>query len=132
TVAVRSPAHPMALAVLRAVADRTGGGGLVAPSANRFGRVSPTTAADVVAELGAAVDLVLDGGPCEIGIESTIVDLSARPFRVLRPGFVTVDQVVATIGPVELAGVDAPAVAPGMLAAHYAPDARVLLLSPGA
>ena len=132
TVALRSPSHPMALSVLRAIADRTHGGGLVAPSANRFGRVSPTTAADVVTELGSAVDLVLDGGACEIGIESTIVDLSARPFRVLRPGYVTVEQIVATIGSVELAGVDAPAVAPGMLAAHYAPDARLVLLAPDA
>lgn len=127
TVALRSPAHPMAHAVIAAF-----GAGLVAPSANRFGKVSPTSAADVVAELGDAVDLVLDGGRCRVGIESTIVDLVAQPPRVLRAGHVTIDQLREDVPDLEVAPAAAPAIAPGMLAAHYAPDARIVLLPPDA
>ncbi|MBK5224381.1 MAG: threonylcarbamoyl-AMP synthase [Acidimicrobiia bacterium] len=123
TVALRSPAHPMAQAVLSSF-----GGGLVAPSANRFGRVSPTRAEHVVDELGEAVDLVLDGGPCRIGIESTIVDLSGPIPRLLRAGHITADQLGGLLPDLEVAGGDAPAVAPGMLASHYAPNARVVVL----
>lgn len=127
TVALRSPAHPLARELLVAF-----GAGLVAPSANRFGKVSPTTAADVVAELGDAVDLVLDGGPCRVGIESTIVDLVAPTPRILRMGHVTVADLREDVPEVEVAGATAPAIAPGMLAAHYAPDARVAVLAAGA
>lgn len=127
TVALRCPAHPMAQAVLAAF-----GGGLVAPSANRFGKVSPTTAADVVAELGDRVDLVLDGGPCAVGIESTIVDLSVAPPRLLRAGAVTLAQLRHVVPEIELPAPSAPAVAPGMLASHYAPDARVVLVDAAA
>ena len=123
TVAVRVPAHPVALAVLRGVND-----GLAAPSANRFGAVSPTRPEHVVADLGDDVDLVLDGGPCDIGVESTIVDLSDGPPTVLRCGAVTVERLAGLLGvPVELAS-GGPARAPGMLAAHYAPAARVVVV----
>ncbi|MDZ7679079.1 MAG: L-threonylcarbamoyladenylate synthase [Acidimicrobiales bacterium] len=126
TVALRSPAHRLAHAVLEGF-----GGGLVAPSANRFGRVSPTTAADVVAELGARVDLVLDGGPCEVGVESTIVDLSGGVPVVLRQGGVSAGDIEAVLGVhVQVAEQGATPVAPGMLASHYAPDARVVVLDP--
>lgn len=124
TVALRSPAHPVARAVLDGF-----GAGLVAPSANRFGRVSPTCAADVVAELGAEVDLVLDGGRCTVGVESTIVDLTDERSVVLRRGGVLAGDIADLLGvPVEEAAAGAEAVAPGMLASHYAPDATIVLL----
>jgi L-threonylcarbamoyladenylate synthase len=121
TVGVRVPAHDVAIAVLRAF-----GGGIAAPSANRFGRVSPTTAAHVVEEFGDAVDVVLDGGPCPIGVESTIVDCSAGAAQILRPGGIPNEAIVellrgdvtATVGPSR---------APGMLASHYAPAAAVIV-----
>ncbi|MFZ3204798.1 MAG: L-threonylcarbamoyladenylate synthase, partial [Pseudomonas sp.] len=81
TVALRVPDHPLALALLAEF-----GGPLVAPSANRFGRISPTTAEHVQEELGSAVDFILDGGPCQVGVESAIVDLSGDAPRLLRPG----------------------------------------------
>jgi L-threonylcarbamoyladenylate synthase len=120
TVGLRVPAHPMAQALLRAF-----GGGIAAPSANRFGAVSPTTADHVVEDLGANVDYVLDGGPCDVGVESTIVDLSgARPV-LLRPGGLPRETIEAIIGALDSAGPDAPA-APGTLASHYAPRAEVI------
>ena len=117
------PAHPLTLAVLEAF-----GGGIAAPSANRFGHVSPTTADHVRADLGDDVDLVLDGGPCTIGVESTIVDLTVEPPSVLRPGGIPLEALEAIVdGPVR--GEDAgPRRAPGMLASHYAPRARVELI----
>jgi L-threonylcarbamoyladenylate synthase len=146
TVGLRVPAQPLALELLRAF-----GGGIAAPSANRFGRVSPTTAAHVRADLGADVDLVLDGGPCAVGVESTIVDVSRGAPRVLRLGGLSVealsevlgqrlDTTVATSGGVpagELpAGVEGPSgsaalntPAPGTLPSHYAPEARVEVLA---
>ena len=93
TVGLRCPAHPLALKVLRAF-----GGGLAAPSANRFGHISPTSAAHVREEFGASVPLVLDGGDCEVGIESTIIDLSSTVPRILRPGKITHAQLEAVIG----------------------------------
>jgi L-threonylcarbamoyladenylate synthase len=121
TVGLRVPVHPLARALLRAF-----GGGLAAPSANRFGRVSPTTAAAVRDELGDDVDLVLDGGPCTVGVESTIVDCTTGPPRVLRVGGVTAEALA------ELLGVALPiggtTRAPGTLASHYAPRARVELV----
>jgi L-threonylcarbamoyladenylate synthase len=126
TVAVRVPAHPVALAVLAALDDA-----VAAPSANRFGRVSPTCAAHVAADLGDEVDLVLDGGPCAVGVESTIVDLTGEVPQVLRTGAVTAGELSAVLG-VEVAtwagGLDSSAKAPGMLASHYAPDARVVVV----
>ncbi len=93
TVGLRVPAHPLARELLRAF-----GGGLAAPSANRFGRVSPTTAAAVQADLGDDVDLVLDGGACTVGVESTIVDCTADPPRVLRAGGVTAEALTEILG----------------------------------
>lgn len=120
TVAIRVPAHPMALEVI----DRLGEG-LVAPSANRFGHVSPTEASHVVGDLDGLVDLVLDGGRCPVGVESTIVDCTGA-LQVLRPGAVTADQIEETAAE-EVAGPSGPSRAPGMLASHYAPRARVHL-----
>ena len=124
TVGVRVPAHPLTTELLHRF-----GGGLAAPSANRFGRVSPTTAAHVVRDLGdvpGGVDLVLDGGPCPVGVESTIVDCTVVPAQVLRPGGIPTEQVERL-----LAGAVAPASGPsrasGMLASHYAPSCPVLL-----
>lgn len=126
TVAVRAPAHPLTVEVLRRF-----GGGIVAPSANRYGRVSPTSAVDVVAELGGAVDLVLDGGPCSIGVESTIVDLTGGAPVVLRRGGVTPEELADALGvEVTVSGPGAEVVAPGMVASHYAPDASVVVLGP--
>ncbi|MBK5914118.1 L-threonylcarbamoyladenylate synthase [Rhodocyclus purpureus] len=143
TVGVRVPAHPLALQLLRAFAASepapgTGkpGGGLAAPSANRFGRISPTSAEHVRAELGDAVDFVLDGGACPVGIESTILDLSRGPDfppRLLRPGAITPEMILRTTGvEVEVAGkaatTDAPRVS-GSLSAHYAPRTPLRLLA---
>jgi len=122
TVGLRVPAHPIALALLRAF-----DGGIAAPSANRFGRVSPTTADAVRDELGSDVDVVLDGGPCGVGVESTIVDCSGSGPRVLREGGVTASRLR------ELLGHDVPVGgttrAPGTLEHHYAPRARVELVT---
>jgi L-threonylcarbamoyladenylate synthase len=124
TVGLRVPAHPMAQALLR-----TFGGGIAAPSANRFGAVSPTTAEHVVADLGDDVDYVLDGGPCEVGVESTIVDLSRDRPVLLRPGGMPREAIEAIVGPLADADADAPA-APGTLASHYAPRAEVIAVEP--
>ena len=121
TVAVRVPDHPLALALLNAF-----GGPVAAPSANRFGRPSPTRAGVVRVELGDAVVVILDGGPCAIGVESTVLDLASDPPQVLRPGGISVEQIEAVIGPV--AAASGPARAPGMLESHYAPGARVEVL----
>jgi L-threonylcarbamoyladenylate synthase len=111
------PAHPVAQALLRAT-----GRPLAAPSANRSGRVSPTEAAHVAAELGDAVALVLDGGRCPVGVESTVLDLtSARP-TLLRPGGVTTEALTEALGPIAVAGADSAAPrSPGQLTSHYAP-----------
>ncbi len=124
SIGLRCPAHPVALELLRAF-----GGGLAAPSANRFGHVSPTTAQHVRDEFGAAVPIVLDGGDCEVGIESTIVDLSGVVPRILRPGRISCAELEAVIGHVETsAGYDSPR-ASGMLEKHYAPRTALQLLS---
>jgi L-threonylcarbamoyladenylate synthase len=117
SVGVRVPAHPTAQAVLQ-----TFGRGLAAPSANRFGHVSPTTAQHVREEFGAELPLVLDGGPCEIGIESTIVDLTQGNARVLRPGRIGLDAISSVLGvEVALGTTSASPRASGTLASHYAP-----------
>ncbi len=123
TVGLRVPAHPVAQELLQAF-----GGGLAAPSANRFGRLSPTEAEHVRADLGADVDAILDGGPCEVGIESTIVDCSGEQPSILRPGRITAAQLEAAAGvPLAAPAEDAPR-APGTLHKHYAPRAKVRLL----
>jgi len=123
TVGLRVPSHPMARALLRAF-----GGGIAAPSANRFGAVSPTTADHVEADLGDDVDYILDGGACEVGVESTIVDLSRGGAVLLRPGGAPREVIEAITGPLAGADRDAPA-APGTLASHYAPRAKVIAVS---
>lgn len=123
TVALRVPSHPVAQALLR-----TFGGGIAAPSANRFGRVSATTAAHVRSEFGDAVDCVLDGGAADVGIESTIVDLSGAKPTLLRPGWVTAAQLQDVLGE-PLAAPDAQSPrAPGTLAKHYAPQTPLLMM----
>lgn len=125
TVAVRVPDHPVTLALLTAF-----GGGIAAPSANRFGSVSPTTAEHVRAELGDAVDVILDGGPCRVGVESTIVDVTGQSPSILRPGGVTREELSAALG-VELAvPSSSPVRVPGQHPSHYAPRARVVLVEP--
>ncbi len=146
SVAVRAPAHPVARALLAAV-----GGPIAAPSANPFGRTSPTTAAHVVADLGERIDLVLDGGPAEVGVESTVVDCCTDPPVLLRPGGVTIEALRAVVpnlrrdsarvevgGPVEpeppipSKGETRPTTAqrsPGLLDRHYAPRATLVLIA---
>ena len=129
TVGLRVPRHPLALQLLKAFAD-AGGSGIAAPSANRFGRISPTTAEHVREELGDAVSLILDGGPCSVGIESTIVDLSRGQPVVLRPGAITAQQIAAILDMEvkEGAADNAPRVS-GSLAAHYAPVTPMRLVA---
>jgi len=124
SVAVRAPAHPLSHALLAAF-----GGPLVAPSANRSGRPSPTTFADAMEETGAAAAAALDGGACQIGLESTVVALIDAP-RLLRPGSVTRAQIEAVIGPLSEADTDAQR-SPGRLARHYAPNAPLRLEAEG-
>jgi L-threonylcarbamoyladenylate synthase len=128
TIGLRCPSHPVAQAVLAVF--KGGQGGLAAPSANRFGRISPTTAAHVRAELGDEL-LVLDGGACAVGIESTIVDCTAQPPRILRPGLLGANEIAAVLGlpaVVLLRAGDAPRAAGG-LPAHYAPRTPLQLRS---
>jgi L-threonylcarbamoyladenylate synthase len=122
TVGLRVPAHPMTRELLERF-----GGGLAAPSANRFGRVSPTTADHVRADLGDDVDFVLDGGPCPVGVESTIVDCTVHPPQVLRPGGIPTEDVAALLE-TGLGDPGGPSRAPGMLASHYAPRCHVMLV----
>jgi L-threonylcarbamoyladenylate synthase len=123
TVGVRVPDQPVALALLRAF-----GGGIAAPSANRFGRVSPTTADDVRADLGDDVDVVLDDGPCAVGVESTIVDCTGDELVILRPGGVTRERVEEVSGRAVGVRGDGLTRAPGTLKSHYAPEATVLVV----
>jgi L-threonylcarbamoyladenylate synthase len=123
SIGLRVPAHPLALEFLRRF-----GGGVAAPSANRFGRVSPTTAAHVRADLGNDVDWILDGGPCRIGLESTIVDCTRPLPRVLRPGGLTLEDLSAALGFTPEVARAADVRTPGQLPSHYAPRARMLLV----
>jgi L-threonylcarbamoyladenylate synthase len=126
TIGLRVPAHPLALALLEAF-----DGGIAAPSANHFGRVSPTTAAHVRADLGNEVDLILDGGPCTIGVESTIVDVTVDPPVLLRPGGVPLEALEAIVSAPLRTEDGGASRAPGMLASHYAPLARVEVIEDG-
>ncbi len=121
TVAVRVPAHPVALALLIAA-----GVPVAAPSANRSGELSPTTAAHVRASLGDRIDVLLDGGACPGGLESTVVDVTGDVVRLLRPGLISVAQLEAVVGPVTV-GANAPGVlpSPGMLTKHYSPRTAI-------
>lgn len=123
SIGLRVPSHPLAQALLRAF-----GGGIAAPSANRFGRVSTTTAQHVAEELGERVDCVLDGGASTIGIESSIVDARGEYPVLLRPGHISVKEIEAAAGAaIQATRADAPRVS-GALAAHYAPATALLLL----
>jgi L-threonylcarbamoyladenylate synthase len=123
TVGVRVPDQPVALALLDAF-----GGGIAAPSANRFGHVSPTTAEDVRDDLGDDIDVVLDDGPCTVGVESTIVDCTGDELVILRPGDVTRERVEEVSGQKVGTLRDGLTRAPGTLKSHYAPEATVLVV----
>jgi L-threonylcarbamoyladenylate synthase len=133
TVGLRMPDHPVALQLLRAF-----GGGVAAPSANRFCRISPTRAVHVREELGDAVDFILDGGACRVGVESTIVDLSGNRPRLLRPGHITrleieavlQTELIMTVPQTGQANPSEPR-APGMMAVHYAPSTPAMLCPTG-
>ena len=126
SIGLRMPSHPVALALLQECA-RLGVAGVAGPSANRFGRVSPTTAAHVAQEFGPAL-VIVDGGPCAVGIESAIVDCTRAQPALLRPGGIPRQEIEAVLGG-PLAGADARSPrAPGTLAAHYAPNARLVLM----
>jgi L-threonylcarbamoyladenylate synthase len=123
SLAVRVPAHPLPRALIRAL-----GRPIAAPSANRAGRVSPTTAQHVLDELDGRIAAVLDGGPCRVGLESTVVDLTAARPMLLRPGGAPVEAIEATIGVLDgVGGAEAAPRSPGMLASHYAPALPVRL-----
>lgn len=118
TIAIRCPAHPVALALIRAA-----GVPVAAPSANASGKLSPTAAAHVWESLGDKVDLILDGGDCRVGLESTVVDLTEEVPTILRHGGVTKAQIEALVGPVrEALHDDTAPKSPGMTLSHYAPD----------
>ncbi|MGB0632118.1 MAG: L-threonylcarbamoyladenylate synthase [Alphaproteobacteria bacterium] len=123
TIAIRVPAQTTAQAILQAA-----GVPVAAPSANASGKISPTEAAHVHASLGDAVDLIVDDGPCRVGLESTVIDCTTDRPVVLRPGGITTEQIEAIAGPVDRsdASPDRPA-SPGMLQSHYAPDAAIRL-----
>jgi L-threonylcarbamoyladenylate synthase len=123
TVAIRIPSHPMAQQLLTAF-----GGGIAAPSANRFGRVSPTRPEHVREELGDAVEIIMDGGECTIGVESTIVSLAGPKPRLLRPGSITQAQLEAVIGPVGVGAEPSSPRVPGSTAQHYSPSTSVAIV----
>jgi len=140
TVGLRVPSHPVAQALLRAFAGGEEGhrfdaaghrfDGVAAPSANRFGRISPTTADHVRADLGSDVDMILDGGACEVGIESTIVDCSRGALVLLRPGRVTAADIASVAGVIPLGADRKSPRAPGTLESHYAPRHPLKLVVP--
>ena len=130
SIGLRVPNHPIALQLLQAFND-----GIAAPSANRFGRISPTTAQHVRDELGNAVQLVLDGGACEVGIESTIIDLTGERPQILRPGMISAEAITAALGVSLVIASEARQESPrvsGSLEAHYAPRTPLQLLSASA
>lgn len=128
TVGLRSPSHPVARALLEAFA-KLGGHGVAAPSANRFGRVSPTRASHVAQDLGDEVPLILDGGACEVGVESTIVDLTRERPVLLRPGGIALAQLETVLGEAVLERDAQAPRAPGTLDAHYAPATPIELVA---
>ena len=130
TVGMRCPAHPVCRAIL-AAADLP----VAAPSGNTSGRPSPTTAADMLEDMDGKIDAIVDGGPCAVGVESTIIDLTERPPRLLRPGGVTLEELEAVLGEVavdpavtRLMGAGEKPRAPGMKYRHYAPKAPVTVV----
>jgi L-threonylcarbamoyladenylate synthase len=127
SVGLRVPSHPVARALLAAF-----GGGIAAPSANRFGRISPTTAQHVAGDLGDAVTMILDGGACDIGIESTIVAFSGDEPVLLRPGAIGLSDLFRVLGRAPRPPNATAPRAPGTLASHYAPKTPATLVAPGA
>ena len=123
TVAIRCPSHPMTTELLTRLDDA-----IVAPSANRFGKVSPTSARHVAEDFGDEVKIVLDGGECSIGVESTIVDCTTNPPQILRPGAITAEQIESDCG-ITVASASGESRASGMLEKHYAPNCIVELAS---
>jgi L-threonylcarbamoyladenylate synthase len=126
TIAIRVPAHPMAQQLLTAF-----GGGIAAPSANRYGRLSPTRAEHVREELGDAVRLVLDGGECQLGLESTIVAFEGASARLLRPGSVTAAQIRAVVGELAIGATRESPRVPGGTPSHYAPVTPMTIVPAG-
>ena len=131
TVGVRMPDHPLALALIESA-----GTPIAAPSANRSGRPSPTTAEHVLADMNGRIALILDGGACDVGLESTVIDVTCDPVRILRPGAITPEMVMDVLGAVEVDGsvlrppVDGERVrSPGMKYKHYAPNGRLTIVS---
>ncbi len=122
TVAVRMPDHPMALFLIKGSECP-----IAAPSANPFGYLSPTTAEDVREQLDGQIDLILDGGPCSVGVESTIVSFLEDKPRLLRPGGVTLEEIESIVGKVEISSIEDLPPAPGMLPRHYAPRTPIVL-----
>ncbi|WP_238389235.1 L-threonylcarbamoyladenylate synthase [Urbifossiella limnaea] len=130
TVAVRCPAHPVARALIRAA-----GVPIAAPSANRSTELSPTRAEHVVKGLAGRIDLILDGGRCQGGIESTVVDMTGTRVRVLRPGLITSPMLEAVVGSIDSQrepSTSTIARSPGQMAKHYSPHTPVVLVAPGA
>jgi L-threonylcarbamoyladenylate synthase len=128
TVAVRCPRHPLTLELIK-----QSGVPIAAPSANISGKPSPTTAGHVMSDIGGKIEAVLDGGPCSVGLESTIVDMTVKPPSILRPGGITKEQLKEILGEVEIDGglinPDERPKAPGMKYRHYAPQAEVIIVS---
>jgi L-threonylcarbamoyladenylate synthase len=124
TVAVRVPSHPLAQKLIRL------SGPLAAPSANPFGRLSPTRAEHVVRGLGGVIDCVIDGGPCSVGIESAVLDLCSPEITLLRPGGISREELEAITGPLRAEAASGQVSSPGMLKSHYAPRAPVVLHPP--
>ncbi len=122
TVALRCPDHPVALALLNACELP-----IAAPSANRSTGISPTRAEHVIKSLGDRIPLILDGGPCRIGIESTVVDATGDAVRILRPGWIDAARIEAVTGPLDTAGLLGAARSPGLMEKHYSPQSRLLL-----
>jgi L-threonylcarbamoyladenylate synthase len=127
TVGLRVPDHPVALALITAA-----GVPIAAPSANRFGRVSPTRAEHVLAQLGGRIGIVLDGGPCRVGVESTVVMLADGEGLLLRPGGIAAEAIAAIIGPLWIAEEDATTTSrsPGRPTSHYAPSTPLAMVGP--
>ena len=123
TVALRVPAHPVARSLLAAFGD-----GIAAPSANRYGHVSPTRAEHVREEFGTELQWLLDGGDCDVGLESTIVDCSSEPQRLLRPGSITLQQLREVVPDIEAGAAAGSPRVPGSAAAHYAPGTTLVVV----
>ena len=131
TVAVRLPAHPVARAIIA-----YSGTAVAAPSANPFGYLSPTLAEHVARGLGDKVDIIVDGGPCAVGVESTVLDMTVDPPRILRPGGMPAEAIEAVIGPIDRqpgprGGFRRAAASPGLLESHYAPRTPLYLVERG-